>query len=45
METYPSLRPLPKPEPSKLKEVVTKGQIRIADWNRKAFAQQFKKEK
>jgi len=44
METYPSLPPLPKPEKTKLKEVVEKGQIRIADWNRKAFAQQFKKE-
>ena len=43
METYPSLKPLPRPEKVKLKVVTPKGQVSIADYNRKAFAQQFKK--
>ena len=45
METYPSLKPLPTPEKAKIKKVTQKGQVSIADYNQKAFREQFKKEK
>jgi len=45
MELYPSLKPLPKPERPKVKEVTIKGQVRQAVYEREALKKAFKTSK
>ena len=44
-ELYPSLKPLPKPIISRLKEITPKGQVTKSDYEARVFKSQFKKQK